>query len=66
MFGIEWLVGGLPIDRDCVTGNKEQALAEAHRRARDFEAGRHRTATAFRLLDGAGETVGVYRLPRQS
>lgn len=61
MFGIEWLVGGSPVERGCVAGTREEAIAEGRRRA--HEAARHRpdrAATKFRILDAAGETIGVF------
>ena len=62
MFGIEWLRGGIPIDKEAsVLTNEAEAIASAQIRA-PLVAKRHseREPDSFRLTDATGQILGIF------
>jgi hypothetical protein len=64
MFGIDWLRGGVPVEREAsVLTNMAEAIAGARTRARDV-AKRHpgREPDSVRLMDATGKILGVFQI----
>jgi hypothetical protein len=62
VFGIVWLRGGVPIERETsVLTSESEAIAAAESRV-DFVAKRHlgRESDSFRLTDATGKILGVF------
>jgi hypothetical protein len=64
LFAIDWLRGGIPVERETsVLANAEEAIAAARARA-DVVATRHpgQEPDGFRLIDATGTILGVFRV----
>jgi hypothetical protein len=62
MFGIDWLRGGVPVDKETsVLMNEAEVIAGAKRRANEMTK-RHpgREPDSFRLTDASGRIFGVF------
>jgi hypothetical protein len=62
LFAIDWLRGGIPVERETsVLANAEDAIAAARARA-DVVATRHpgQEPDSFRLIDATGTILGVF------
>jgi hypothetical protein len=64
MFGIDWLRGGVPVEKETsILTNEAEVIAGAKTRAADV-AKRHpgREPDSFRLTDATGKILGVLHI----